>query len=175
MGISIMDHGLSKNRRLTLIAMISTVAYVGRIMFSFIPNVQPTTTIIILVTIYIGTIDGLLVAITTMFMSNLYLGMGPWTIAQIFAFSMIVGMFHIIKKTNLSIKYYPVIAFFSGLFYGFVISLVQAPFFGWALFFPYWISGISFDIYHALGNYVFFIILYRPIGDVFINRRKQYE
>ena len=168
-----MDHSLSKNRRLTLIAMISTVAYVGRIMFSFIPNVQPTTTIIILVTIYIGTIDGLLVAIATMLMLNLYLGMGPWSVAQIFGFFMMVGMFYIIKKTNLSIKYYPVIAFFSGLFYGFVISLVQAPFFGWALFFPYWISGISFDVYHAIGNYVFFIILYKPLGNILINRRKR--
>lgn len=168
-----MGHGIDRTRRLMLIAMLSTMAYAGRMMFSFIPNVQPTTTIIILVTIYIGPIDGLLVAIITMLMSNLYLGMGPWTIAQIVAFSSIVFLFHIVKKTSVHIKYYPIIALFSGLFYGFVISLVQAPFFGWEIFFPYWISGIPFDIYHALGNFGFFIILYKPLGNILNNRRKR--
>ena len=168
-----MDRGLERTKRMMLIAMISTVAYVGRMMFSFIPDVQPTTTIIILVTIYIGTFDGLMVSIVSMFMSNLYLGIGPWTIAQIVAFSAIVAMFHIIKNSRLSLKYYPAVAFFSGLLYGFVISLVQAPFFGWPIFFPYWISGISFDVYHAIGNYVFFIILYKPLGNILINRRKR--
>lgn len=156
-----------------LIAMISTLAYVGRMMFSFIPNVQPTTTIIILMTIYVGAIDGLLVAMTTIFISNLHLGMGPWTIAQIVAFSSIVLLFYIVKNTKIDLKYYPIIAFFSGLFYGFVISLVQAPFFGWAIFIPYWVSGISFDIYHALGNFVFFMILHKPLGSILNNRRKR--
>lgn len=168
-----MGHGIDRTRRLMLIAMLSTMAYVGRIMFSFIPNVQPTTTIIIIVTIYIGSFDGLLVAIITMLMSNLHLGMGPWTIAQIVAFSSIVFLFHIVKKTSVHIKYYPIIALFSGLLYGFVISLVQAPFFGWEIFFPYWISGIPFDIYHALGNFGFFIILYKPLGNILNNRRKR--
>lgn len=154
-----------------LIAMISTVAYVGRMMFSFIPNVQPTTTIIILVTLYIGTYDGLLVAVVSIFMSNLHLGMGPWTVAQIFAFSMIVLTFHILKNTRLSIKYYPAVAFLSGLFYGFVISLIQAPFFGWPMFFPYWIAGLSFDFYHGVGNYFFFTILHEPLKRILNNRR----
>lgn len=167
-----MDRGLIQTKRMMLIAMISTIAYVGRIMFSFIPNVQPTTTIIILVTLYIGTYDGLLVSIVSIFMSNLHLGMGPWTIAQIFAFSMIVLTFHIVKRTSINIKYYPFIAFFSGLFYGFMISLIQAPFFGWPMFLPYWIAGLSFDFYHGMGNYFFFTILNEPLKRIFNNRRK---
>lgn len=169
-----MGREIKNNRRLALIAMLSTIAYVGRIMFSFIPNVQPTTTIIILVTMYIGALDGLLVSVVSILISNLYLGMGPWTLAQITAFSTIVGLLYIIEKTGLDIKYYPFVAFFSGLFYGFVISLVQAPFFGWAVFFPYWISGLSFDMYHAMGNYVFFIILHKPVKNIFTNRRRYY-
>lgn len=160
-------------RRMSLIAMLSSLSFVGRMMFTFLPNVQPMTVIILIVAMYLGTYDGWLVAIISILISNLYLGMGVWTLAQIASFSVLILIVHICKKINLSIRYYPIVSLFMGFTYGFVISLVQAPFFGWVSFFPYWISGLSYDLNHAVGNYLFFIILHPPLSRVLKNQKKK--
>lgn len=46
-----------------------------------------------------------------------------------------------------------------GILYGFLISLVQAPFFGIQNFLVYYASGIPFDTLHAAGNIGFYLIL----------------
>lgn len=149
-----------RTRRVTVIALLSCLSFVGRMMFSFLPNVQPTTVIIILITIYMGFYEGIMVATISMLMSNIYLGMGIWTIAQIVSYFVIVSFVYVLAKTfPKSVKYFSYIAFTTGLLYGLVISLVQAPFFGWTSFIPYYFSGISYDFSHAVGNYLFFIIL----------------
>lgn len=158
---------------MSLIAMLSSLSFVGRMMFTFLPNVQPTTVIILIVTMYLGTYDGWLVAITSILISNLYLGMGVWTLAQITSFSVLILIVHICKKINLNIGCYPIVALLMGFTYGFIISLVQAPFFGWASFFPYWISGLPYDLNHAVGNYLFFIILHPPLSRILKNQKKK--
>ena len=154
--------------------MLSSLSFVGRMMFTFLPNVQPTTVIIILVAMYIGSYDGWLVAMVSIFISNLYLGMGVWTIAQLISFSSIILLIHMFKKMNLNIRYYPLVALISGLVYGFVISLVQAPFFGWVSFFPYYLSGLPYDFNHAIGNYLFFIILHPPLSKILKKQKSRF-
>lgn len=162
-------------RRITNIAMLSCLSFVGRMTFSFLPNVQPTTAIIIIITLYFGVVDGLLVAILSMLISNMYLGMGVWTIAQIASYSMIVILFHFLAKIRVknTDNYYLTLVSISGILYGLFISLVQAPFFGWASFIPYYISGVPYDIYHAVGNYFFFIILHPALKFLFIKQNNK--
>lgn len=170
------ENSLTKTNtnRITLIAMLSCLSFVGRIMFGFLPNIQPTTVIIILITLYIGFYEGLLVSAISMLMSNIYLGMGVWTIAQIVSYAIIVlfvySMSKIIPMTS---SHFAIIAFITGLLYGLVISLVQAPFFGWISFIPYYISGIPYDFSHAIGNYLFFIILHPALKNILIKQQKK--
>lgn len=161
-------------RRITTIALLSCLAFVLRIVI-VLPNVQPVTAIIMLVTIYIGTVDGLLVALISILISNLYLGMGVWTIAQLVTYSIIVlfiGFF--VRKTDkksISNKKWSIIAGIMGLLYGFLISLIQAPFFSWISFFPYWISGLPYDFLHGFGNLYFFFILHPILRDFLIKQK----
>ncbi|HJF17377.1 MAG TPA: hypothetical protein K8V19_07020, partial [Globicatella sulfidifaciens] len=68
---------------ITQVALLTTLCVVGRIFFAFIPNVQPVTAIIAIVTILLGFKDGVIVSSLTMLVSNLILGMGPWVVLQI--------------------------------------------------------------------------------------------
>ena len=51
-------------KRLAVLALLTALCHIGRIAFQFIPNVQPVTVILIIITLTMGTLDGLLVAIT---------------------------------------------------------------------------------------------------------------
>lgn len=156
---------MNLNKRLlwlTTASLMSAVSFTGRLAFQSIPNVQPLTTIIIISTLVFGFYFGSTVAILSILLSNLFLGMGVWTLAQIAAFLSICLITAILapllKKSHLLIQ-----SFYAGLmgfWFGFIISLVQAPFFGIQKFWVYYLQGISFDGFHAFGNFCFFLILY---------------
>lgn len=154
---------------LTRIALLTALVSVGRLSFSFLPNVQPMTVLIVCITLYYGWKNGLAVSLLSVLLTNFYLGMGPWTIAQLAAYSVLIGLTSLLEDSYESIPT-PVLQIyvaFLGMLYGLVISLVQAPFFGWNIFIPYYLSGIVYDIMHAGGNVVFFALLYPIVMRVF--------
>lgn len=142
--------------------MLTSLCYVSRLLFQFLPNVQPVTVIIIILTLTLGVFDALIVATLSILISNINLGMGVWTIAQIISFTLIVMITGaLIKPFFKKLPFFVMIlyAVFTGFAYGFLISLVQAPFLGIQNFWVYYFSGLSFDTLHALGNGGFYLIL----------------
>lgn len=148
-------------KRITLLGLLTSLIYVGRVSFSFLPNIQPMTTILIIITLSMGLADGLIVALLSLVVTNLSLGFGIWTIAQLVAFTTILLVVYPFRRiyNNIPLVVMAFVSGFTGLLYGFIVSLVQALFFGWLSFFPYYISGVPYDIAHAAGNFVFYLLL----------------
>lgn len=154
-------------RKITLIALLSTLAYVGRILFSWIPNVQPVTVILLIITLEIGLVEGILTASLSMFLSNIFLGMGPWTLHQIASFSIVILIFSCLKslwrqtwkQPLLKLAFFTIMAGLMGYLYGFVISILSVYFYHIPKFWVYYLQGLPFDTLHALGNIGFWIIL----------------
>lgn len=147
-------------RRIVLLAFLAAFAIVGRMATSFLPNIQPVTAVILLSGFLFGPIASALLAFVITFLSNMILGTGIWTIWQIVSWALIgviagvLGLY--IKK--LSIYFIIIYAILAGYLYGFVISLFTYQITG--AFWPYYLAGLLFDTYHAIGNVVFVIILY---------------
>lgn len=85
-------------RRLALLSILTALCYVGRMMFQFIPNVQPVTAVLIILTLTLGMTDGFIVAILSIVLTNFLLGMGPWTIAQIASFGVLIVVTGLVMK-----------------------------------------------------------------------------
>lgn len=153
----------------TWIALVATLSFVSRIMFSFLPNVQPTTVIFMLVTVFIGTKEGIAVSTISMIISNLYLGFGIWTIPQVLSYAVIMLFIGIVtrKEGRTELPVFVALTFISGLAYGLLISLMNVPIFGWGFFFVYYLNGVTFDVAHAVGNVAFAMILYPILVPMF--------
>lgn len=154
---------------ITRIALLTALVSVGRLSFSFLPNVQPMTVMLVCITLYFGWRNGLAVSLLSVLVTNMTLGMGPWTFAQMAGYSVLVLLTALIEETHEAIPM-PVLqvyAAFLGILYGLVVSLVQAPIFGWNIFVPYYLSGIGYDFLHAFGNLAFMPLLYPVCMRVF--------
>lgn len=148
--------------RIAVLAMMVALCHVGRIMFQFLPNVQPVTVIVLLITLSFGVKDGLIVGVLSIIVSNLTLGMGIWTIAQVASYAVLVlltGLFIPFQKKDWFDSVFVVYVGLSGYLYGLIISVIQAPFFGIHKLWPYYLAGIPFDSLHAIGNVGFYLIL----------------
>jgi Prenyltransferase and squalene oxidase repeat len=69
-------------RVLALVAALAALAVVGRLAFAAIPNVKPTTDIVLFAGYALGAIPGFAVGAVTAIVSNIFLSQGPWTVWQ---------------------------------------------------------------------------------------------
>lgn len=162
-----------QTHKLTLLAILASLAVVGRYVLAFIPNVQPVTAIIIICGVIIGPGAAVTLAFLVTFLSNMLLGMGIWTIWRIVSWGLIGFIAGIIGKVFKQIPVYALILFGvgSGYFYGFIISLTNYQVMG--KFWPYYLAGLPFDTYHAIGNGVFIALLYPLITYLLRNYAKK--
>lgn len=149
--------------KLTYLALLTAACVVGRLSFSFIPNVQPMTAIFLLLA-FIGTLpDALTVCLLGVIITNLYLGMGAWTISQLVAYTVIILCFYFLSKlpfVKRNCLRQAVLAFLCGLLYGLAVSRMEVWLYHLPVFWAYYSQGIVFDLLHGAGNFGFYLILW---------------
>lgn len=153
--------------KLTLISLLAAVCIVGRLAFQFLPNIQPVTTIIIISGAMLGVLPAICIAIITTYITNLFLGMGIWTIWQMIGW-VVIGFFAgIIGKytREKQMMYLTIFAFVAAFIYGLIVNLGTFTFAG--NFIAYYLAGLSFDLIHAVGNVIFMLLLYPVLNRIF--------
>jgi hypothetical protein len=151
-------------KHLTIIAMLVALCSVSRLAFTWLPNFTPVTTIFLLICLNFSFADALIVANITMVATGVYLGMGYWVFGQMISYTLVLTVFYLLTRLPFLRKLYSLLglAFFSGLLYGFIISLVMTFIFNIAVFWAYYSTGLPFDLMHAFGSAVFMLVLYLP-------------
>ncbi len=69
-------------RTLALVATMAALAALGRIAFAALPNVKPSTDIVLITGYALGPAPGFVVGAVTGLVSNFFFGQGPWTAWQ---------------------------------------------------------------------------------------------
>lgn len=175
-------------RELLLIAVMSGIAVTGRMAFFMLPQFKPTTAVIIITGIGLGAEAGFLTGAISGFVSNFFFGQGPWTPWQMFAYG-IIGflagvLFHrnsrILKSHNrLRLAAECFYGAFSTLaIYGLLLDVSSVVNFAsglsWQLLCAKMISGLPFNLIHALSTVLFLCLLSEPIEKKLKRIKKKY-
>ena len=75
-------------RILALVATLAALAALGRVAFAAVPNVKPTTDIVLIAGYALGGAPGFMVGAVTGLASNFFFGQGPWTVWQMAAWAL---------------------------------------------------------------------------------------
>lgn len=166
-------------RELVIIAVMTAVAVVGRFAFYMIPQFQAMTAIIIIAGIALGADTGFLVGAVSAFVSNIFLGQGPWTPWQMFAWG-IVGFLSglIVRKTDIK-GIQIMLAVFGFIItmavYGVVMNIQAAlsmmPEFNLNAVISCIALGLPYDLIHSGSTAVFLLIAGKPMLNI-MNRIK---
>jgi energy-coupling factor transport system substrate-specific component len=151
-------------KRIAVIALLAALLTIGRLAFAMIPNVQPNTIILMIASFVLGPLQGLLLAILSTATTNLFLGHGIWSIGQMVAWGIIAVISGFLGRFRQHIPWWTLvcIAGLFGMLFGFIMSIILG---GIMIqnFWAYYLSGLPFDLYHAIGNVFFFVVLYKPL------------
>ncbi|MBX5469624.1 MAG: hypothetical protein IRZ21_06970 [Thermoleophilaceae bacterium] len=163
---------------LALVASLAALAVVGRIAFAALPNVKPTTDVVLFSGFALGGAPGFAVGATAALVSNLFFGQGPWTPWQMAAWGAVgVGGAALARATGGRVPGRFALAAacaLAGLAFGALMDLYQ-----WTLAARQdaatyaAISGTSlaYNIAHAAGNAVFAVLL----GPAFVRSLRRYR
>lgn len=157
-------------KEIAIMATLSAFAGAARVPFAAIPNVQPTTFLVALSGYVFGPYEGFIVGTTTAFISNVFLGQGPWTPWQMFAWGIVgflsgmLGSVHTSKNKRVSAESFAMLCFVYGFLFDWIMNLWHVLGFIRPLtlntIMAAYITGLTFDIMHAAGNFIFAIILF---------------
>jgi energy-coupling factor transport system substrate-specific component len=155
-------------RELVLIAVMAAVATVSRIPFAaLLPGFTPVTFVVIISGVVFGAEAGWMVGAVTGLVSNFFLGQGPWTPWQMFAWGMAgftAGLFA--HRSPFRRRRIPLVLFGAG--WGFLFNwIMNVPAVldiwvrehSWASVLAIYGMSLSFDAIHACAN-IFFIAVF---------------
>ena len=150
-------------RVVALIATLAGLAALGRIAFAPLPNVKPTTDIVLIAGYALGGAPGFAVGALAALVSNVFFGQGPWTPWQMAGWGLVGAggaVLASITRGRLGRWGLAAACGAAGLAFGVVMNLyLWVTWSGGdhsaARFAAYSASSLPFDVAHAAGNVAF--------------------
>ena len=149
-------------KEICILALMGALLFATKAALASIPNINLNAVIIILTTVFFGWRALYSVAIYVM-LEGLIFGGGVWWFGYLYTWPLLVAVAMAFRRND-SAVIWAVIAAVFGLVFG---PLMYLEWFaingGWEAFFAMWVAGIPYDLAHCGGNFVFTLILYRPL------------
>ncbi len=169
---------------LTLVAVLSALSSVGRIIFASIPSVQPSSFIIICSGLILSPIPALTVGVMTAFSSSLILGFGIYTFYQAFLWGLIGFLTSICKNIFMKnneprIILLSIYSFIYGIVFGLIMNLSYFSFmnieFNLNSYISLCIMSFPFDFMHGFSTFILFLFAGKRFIKILYHINKKYD
>lgn len=158
-------------RKLTRIALLSAILYVSKVAFEFLPNVELVSLLVIVYTLVFGKEAFLTVAVFNLF-ELIQWGFGTWWVSYLYTWPLLCGVTLFLRKwVKEEFLVWSIVSGMFGLIFGALFAIVYIPVDA-AYALAYWVSGLPWDVWHAVWNFVLMLVLGKPLYTV-LNRMKK--
>jgi energy-coupling factor transport system ATP-binding protein len=158
-------------RELVTIAMLCAIAVTGRIAFFMLPQFKPVLALVIISGVAFGGEAGFLVGAMTGLVSNMFLGQGPWTPWQMFAFGIVGFLAGVLFRKGLLQRSRVALCVFGALAAlavcgpildsSWVLMYQARP--GVQMFFAAFLQGLPFNLVLATATAFFLFVISRAM------------
>jgi energy-coupling factor transport system substrate-specific component len=163
-GFAWYERSRPSSRTVAIVAALAALATLGRIAFAPLPSVKPTTDIVLIAGFVLGGPPGFAVGAVAAIASNIFFGQGPWTPWQMLAWGMVGLLGAGLRRRRARPLPRIVMALIcgaAGFAYGLVLNFYTfVTFTGQHTLAQFLViegSAFSFDLAHAIGNFVFYL------------------
>lgn len=154
---------------ITLFGILGGLTFAAKLVMSGLPNIEPVSLMVMLFAVLFGkkAVYPIYVYVT---MEILYYGINTWTICYLYIWLVLALGAWLMRKSREPLAWAMLSGIF-GLAFGALCGIVDIFIGGFAYALTKWTSGILFDIYHCVGNFVIALLLFNPLRDLL---EKQY-
>lgn len=162
-------------QELVVLALLGSLAAASRIPFAMIPSLQPVSFIVMASSAGFGRRSGFIVGALAAFLSNFFLGQGPWTPWQMIAWAL-CGLLLPRKIGKGGLIVYGLLV---GLLFGWFMNAWMALSTGSGASFGTWIAlniaSFPMDLTHGLGNIFLILLFWEPLQRILRRARLRYS
>lgn len=164
LGLIIYEKKKLTTHEIAFIATLGSFAGVSRIPFAALPNIQPTTFLVIMSGMVLGPLPGFMVGAISAVVSNSFLGHGLFTIWQMLAWSLAGGISGLLfyKKECLSKPLLGIYCFAWGFLFDYIMNAWHFLNFvfphTWKSFLALYSASFFHDMAHGFSNAIFAIL-----------------
>ena len=163
---------------IVLIAVLTAIATVGRLILMSIPAVNMASFIIIMVGVVFGKEEGFIVGALTAFVSGLFMGMGYWVLFQMLAWGLMGASAGFLASRFDNVGFRIVFGLLWGFLYGWITDISAIFYSGTALeispIIALYLNGVSYDLTHGVTNAVLLVVLYDWFKKMFTRAKVKY-
>lgn len=155
------DKGLNI-RQIALFGVLGGLTFGAKVAMSGLPNIEPVSLFVML----FGAVFGWRALYPVMLyvaMEILLYGINFWNINYLYVWPILVGISMLLRKSQKPIVWALVAAVF-GLCFGLLcapVYMVVGGSFSYGI--RWWLAGLSFDVLHAVGNFIMVLVLFAPL------------
>ncbi len=163
------EKGKTTSREMVVIAVMTAISVVGRLIFAPLPGFKPVTAIVIITAIAFGKEAGFMTGSLSAVVSNMFYGQGPWTPFQMFVWGIIGYIAGIIffKKEKINRALLICVGIMGGVVFSLLMDIWTTISFDGELllsrYLAYIISSLPFMAIYAVSNVIFLLVLTKPI------------
>ena len=149
-------------RKITRIALLSAILYVSKVALEFLPNVELVSLLTFLYTLVFGKEAFLIVTVFNLF-ELIQWGFGTWWVSYLYVWPLLVLITLLLKKIiKEEFLIWSVVSGLFGLIFGSLFAIVYLPV-DPAYALAYWISGLPWDVWHGVCNFVLMLVIGKPL------------
>ena len=149
-------------REICVLALMAALIFGTKVALASLPNINLNSVLIILTVVFFGW-KALYTFYIYVLLEGLVFGFSIWWVGYLYVWAGRVIAAMLLRKND-SALIWAVVAGVFGLIFG---PLMYLEYFaingGWEMFFAMWVAGIPYDLTHCIGNFVFTLVLYRPL------------
>ena len=154
-------------RQIALFGVLGALTFGLKVAMSMLPNIEPVSLMVMLFAVVFGW-KGLYPVYLYVMMEILYWGINLWNLNYLYVWAILFVLALLLKRMQHPI-WWAVLAGLFGISFGLLCSPVYM-FMGGNFSFSYgirwWLSGIGFDVSHAIGNFVIALVLFVPLRNL---------
>lgn len=148
-------------KEIALFGVLGAMTFGAKVAMAGLPNIEPVSLMVMLFAVTFGW-KALYPTYLYVMMEVLYFGISLWNINYLYVWAILVVAACLMRPLKHPIWW----ALLSGVF-GIAFGLLCAPVYifigGWDFAVRWWIAGLSFDVSHAVGNFVIALLLFVPL------------
>jgi len=149
---------------MVLFAILGAMTFAAKYVMSFLPNIEPTSLMVMLFAVIFGW-KALYPVYLYVLMEIMLYGINLWNLNYLYIWAILLVAACFMRPLKNPVWW----ALLSGLFglaFGFLCSPVYVFLNGWDFAVRWWLAGLSFDVTHAVGNFVIALVLFVPLRNL---------
>lgn len=158
--------------RIVRIALLSAILYISKLILEWLPNVELVSLLVIIYTLVFGAETFFIVTVFNIF-EFVQWGFGMWFVSYLYVWPLLVLPALLLKKVfKEEFLLWAIVSGLFGLFFGAMFAILYV-FIDVHYALTYYISGLPWDVWHCVANFVLMLILGKPLYRL-LSRMKQF-